>query len=346
MIKRKRKVIAALLVAATVLASGTFAYFNAKVDFSGTNVAKGQNTLNITNGKVEIGALIGDAAIDDYTWSYDVARLSTTEDLINGRLNTTAADTITSWLEGSTATDAGFYNGTNVEDAYLGTGKGADYVKKNLSPDILGLSTDGDRDTKKAQVGDQVVRAISNARPGDAFVLGNAADKTKQGLKVVNNSNLTTNIRIRLVNTEDALNQFKSLINAGWQLYINGENVTKAINTEIVKGGVTTDKIISEVNKAFEKVYTSVKPNTNVSTEDGANTEARDTAKFEVRLELPLATTNSYQEKTTTETGLNEGFDIRNIFEIVATQDNNPGWNEDGSESNPVTTDSTTKNNQ
>ena len=345
MIKRKRKVIAAVLIAATVCASGTFAYFNAKVDFSGTNVAKGTNTLNITNGKVAIGALIGDAEITGYTWSYDVARLSTTEDLTSGRLDTAAVGTINTWLGESSAMDAGFYNGTELKDVYVGAGKGADYVTKNLSPDILGLSTDENRSTTKAQVGDTVIGEISNARPGDALVLGNAADKTKQGLKVVNNSNLTTNIRIRLVNTEDALNQFKSLINAGWQLYINSENVTKAINTEISNESSNTEAKIAKVNETFQKVYTSVKPGTSTSTAIGSNTTNGEEATFAVRLELPLATTNLYQEKTTTETGLNAGFDIRNIFEIVATQDNNPGWNENGSESNPVTTNSATKNN-
>lgn len=48
-----------------------------------------------------------------------------------------------------------------------------------------------------------------------------------------------------------------------------------------------------------------------------------------VRLELPLTTGNAYQgagDGTKTITDLN----ISNLFEIRATQENNPGWNEDG----------------
>lgn len=347
MIKRKRKVIAAVLIAATVCASGTFAYFNAKVDFSGENVFNGQSSISITNGKVEIGARVGETELEGATWTYDVARLSTDEDLATGtRLSETAKTAIkgmlvTSFSTTSSALNAGFNtNASTISNTEVSDG--TTYVVKNQSPDITGF-TKTEKDSLKIadgifrmNIGAPLTGAVTNARPGDAIVLGDASNKEKQGLVVENTSNLTTNIRIRLVKTEKALQQFLALKEAGWVLYINGQNVTKSI---------TDDSSIDTVNEAIEKVYLSVAPGTNESTiANGSNTQAEDEAKFEVRLELPLATTNLYQENETAKDDYS-GFDIREIFEIVATQENNTGWNEDGSESNPVITNSSITNN-
>lgn len=349
MIKRKRKVIAAVLIAATVCASGTFAYFNAKVDFSEGNVFNGKSSISITNGKVEIGARVGETELEGATWTYDVARLSTDEDLASGtRLSESAKTAITNMLgtsfsTTSSALNAGFNtNASTISNTEVSDG--TTYVLKNQSPDITGFTKTEKESLKIADgifrmnIGAPLTEAVANARPGDAIVLGDSSDKTKQGLVVENTSNLVTNIRIRLVKTDDALEQFLALKEAGWVLYINGKNVTKDI---------TDTSSIDTVNEAIEKVYLAVAPNTNKSTiENSGNTTAGAEAKFEVRLELPLATTNLYQEKTATTTSNNSGFDIRKIFEIVATQENNTGWNEDGSESNPITTNSAVRNNE
>ena len=50
----------------------------------------------------------------------------------------------------------------------------------------------------------------------------------------------------------------------------------------------------------------------------------------DVRLELPLATGNTYQNNAVA-TNAEQGFDISKIFEIRATQENNPGWEQNGS---------------
>jgi len=364
--KKSRKVIAAVLIGATVCASGTFAYFNKTLDFSGDNVYKGKAEIAITNGKIDITGQIGSTALTDYTWSYDVARLSTDEDLADntGRLSDTAKTAITNSLKStinttnftSTAFKAG-YNKSNTE--MQSTKNDADssknYVYSNLSPDITGFDTNNVVYTTKAadgnitvsnsevtgyvkrtNVGAKLTGAIANARPGDAIVLGNASDLEQQGLVINNKSNLTTNIRIRVKNDPEALKEFKLLKKAGWVLYINNVNITKMLGD--------TDPTIDSINAQIEKIYTSVPANTDVSEWKAAETVENNLKnRFTVRLELPLATTNTYQESKT-EDGGKTFFDIRNIFEVVATQENNPGWNEDGGDSNPVTETSTVNN--
>ena len=66
---------------------------------------------------------------------------------------------------------------------------------------------------------------------------------------------------------------------------------------------------------------------------DLASIAGKKSQVVDVRLELPLATGNTYQNKAVA-TNAEQGFDISKIFEIRATQENNPGWNEDGSGAN------------
>lgn len=363
--KKSRKVVAALLIGATVCASGTFAYFNKTLDFSGSNVYKGESQISITNGKIDITGQIGSTALTDYTWSYDVARLSTDEDLVStGRLSDTAkaaikktlASNINSTAFESTAFKAGYNKSKDeMQETKNDTDSSKNYVYSNLSPDVIGFDTNNVVYTKKGNDGNVIVSnseiegyikrtnvgakltgAITNARPGDAIVLGDASNLKQQGLVINNKSNLTTNIRIRVKNDPEALKEFKLLKKAGWVLYINNVNITKMLGD--------IDPTIDDINKQIEKIYTSVPAGTDVS-EWKANATVEDNLKnrFTVRLELPLATTNSYQELKT-EDGGKTSFDIRNIFEVVATQENNPGWNENGGDSNPVTETSTVSN--
>ena len=54
--------------------------------------------------------------------------------------------------------------------------------------------------------------------------------------------------------------------------------------------------------------------------------------KIQLRVELPLLTGNNKQDKDTTNNGAEEfgALNILDLFEVVATQENNPGWTQAG----------------
>lgn len=285
MIKRKRKVIAAVLIAATVCASGTFAYFNSTVDMNSIANGGAIQKLDITNGYIKVTGKFNQTEGSIKDWSYDVARLSTNN-------LPTESDDLTK------------------------------YININRSPDIKGFGTDEDtglesgvEGQKRLKVGTPLTGEISQARPGDSIVLGDASDPTKTGITIKNETNLTCKAKIQFkesTGTTSVANQLTAMKNAGWKMYLNG--------TEIDLSAV--DSGVGAINTLLATQATAL----------AAGTEQ----KIDIRFELPLLADNTYQNKTNNEGG-DTSFDLSNILDIVVTQENNPGWNNDGTTTNPAT---------
>ncbi len=322
--KKSRKVVAALLIGATVCASGTFAYFNSVDKLDTLFANKDKAALDITNGKVKITGKINGVQSATQVWAYDVSRLS---ELNDPGLNDTAKAAI-----GFTAT---------TQAAALSMTSDSTYVQKNVSPDILGLASDGSRSTTKAAVGDYVTGSITKARPGDAFVLGGLVnDGTNGGIIVVNESNLTTKIGIvpttgtsgdvdATTGTEGAKKQLKALKDAGWKLYMRIIRIDKDGNE------LQDDGTVASTPTEYTE-YTETNIDTIVGGLTLKDVKPGQSVRINVRVELPLGTTNSYQEKTTSSTELADGFDLSKLFDVVVTQENNPGWNQDGTSTSLV----------
>ena len=215
--KKSRKVVAALLIGATVCASGTFAYFNSKTDLSNImdKNADAQNTLNITNGHVEIDGKIKTSAIGDVAsnWTYDVARIA-----------------------GYGALDAAAFEAKNRSMDITGVGYKGTSKMADAWEDVDTVYPSGTIATNRVKIGAPVTGVITNARPGDAVVLGVAtagvaSDATNvdgSGLTFLNKSNITTNIKIDVQRDENGkildsvLDEFAKLAKAGWIVRING----------------------------------------------------------------------------------------------------------------------------
>jgi len=388
--KKSRKVVAALLIGATVCASGTFAYFNSKVDLSNVIADNAANKLNIKNGHVEIiGSINGQQTIDSGLWTYDVARLSTVDAIgVDAKFATAMSS---AYSLSSTTT----YN-----DILVQTGN---YVNDNLSPDILGVGTvtttavqlsaaqtdvdnaqitvdnakaayatalAGTDDAAKttalnnltsaeatltqkqnelkalkrstrANIGEAVKGEILLARPGDAFTLGAANDANNKGIEITNKSNITTKIAIMPKGssslgtaTDVAKAQLDYLANAGWKVYVK---ITRydSTGTEVQKDGTA---ITSDSQKAQYKELTSENFTTLATAYAATDVKSGETVSINMRVELPLNTDNSMQDAVTGTGTTQKPFDITNLFDIVATQENNPGWNVSGSNTTPVST--------
>ena len=353
--KKSRKVVAALLIGATVCASGTFAYFNQKIDLSDiSSVADGTDqTLQITNGKIDISAKFAGTATTDLknVWAYDVAKVSTANELIGSK-----AENLTDLKArlGTTATVADKTEGNfQIADTVKNIADDANYILKHRTPDLnvvnvseAGLTTgtskfDGANYSKETdnidrlKIGTKVPSKVTFARPGDAFVLGYVDDTTTPeiaGVEIVNKSNLTTKIGVGLNpgakgDYAEVKAEIAKLNANGWRAYIRiiDASTKKGIGdygdwTEITDDVAKTDKICE---------VATVAPNTGVN------------PLIQLRVELPLLTDNSKQNLTTgqsTSDGTAGTFDITSLFEIVATQENNPGWNQLGSSDRPIET--------
>lgn len=367
--KKSRKVVAALLIGATVCASGTFAYFNSKTDLNNImdKNAGAQNTLNITNGHVEIDGKIETAAIGgvNSNWTYDVARIA-----------------------GYGALDAATFEAKNRSMDITGVGyNGASKIAEAWE-DLNTTYPDGtSKTTNRVKIGAPVTGVITNARPGDAVVLGVAtagvaSDATNvdgSGLTFLNKSNITTNIKIDVQRDasgkilDSVLDEFAKLSKAGWIMRINGQvydlssagypDLNKPASYDVVLTDAnfatyypaaaslaeaqtlqTTEKNAYDNSKTdfaaiiegIVKTVYAVEPAT--AAEIAAGGAELDQAAFglTIRFELPLLTENKYQDKNTVSADAgDEGIDIRNLFTVVATQENNPGWNVDGTDTQP-----------
>ena len=305
--KKSRKVVAALLIGATVCASGTFAYFNSKVDLGqiAANNAGTQKTLDITNGKVKVSGNIGGTGIADLAkvWTYDVARLSTTDDVA------------ALYKADLSVSGSGKIKAINADEDV------AAYITKNQSPDILGVGNITANRTTRAAIGDPVTGRITLARPGDAFVLGTAVSSgadTNTGLEVLNASTLTTKVNIVVkddAGKDAATTELTKLFAGGWKLYA-------AIDTK-KSGAAYTDNAYTEID-TIDKLI-SLAP---------ATLNPGESVKIRLRVELPLVTDNSKQDPTRTknnaETVAPTEVDLMKLFDIKVTQENNPGYSVDG----------------
>ena len=271
--KGKRLLIAGLLGIAVTGAS-TLAYFTSTATVT-ANDSQAPLALNITNGKVEVTAGIGDGATTP-TWSYDVARLSTSVETY------------------------GLYSVTDKADTkYV-----ENYIDKNRSMDIIGFDTTGDEGGRR-KIGAKLTGAITNARPGDAIVLGDATG-ADEGIKIENKSTLTVKVRV-LAKTDDqtTIDTINYLASAGWVMYVNE-----------VATPITTPE---QLQTALDSAVVTLAPGT------------KSDNPIKVRLELPLLTDNTLQGDSVGADGTDAAlFDISTLFTIMATQENNPGWDESG----------------
>lgn len=246
--KRKRLLIAGLLGIAVTGAS-TLAYFTSTATVT-ANDGQAPLALNITNGKVEVTAGIGDGATTP-TWSYDVARLSTSVE--------------TYGLYSVTDTDSsGIID--EADTKYV-----ENYIDKNRSKDIIGFDTTVDKGGRR-KIGAKLTGAITNARPGDAIVLGDATG-ADEGIKIENKSTLTVKVRV-LAKTDKTDNQttidtINYLASAGWVMYVNG-----------VATPITTPE---QLQTALDLAVVTLAPG------------AKSNKPIKVRLELPLLTDNTLQ---------------------------------------------------
>lgn len=172
----------------------------------------------------------------------------------------------------------------------------ATFENIHRTPDIVGVDKKATADgIERAVIGASLPNVINFTRPGDAIVLGGKNSDGKTGLNIKVDSNLT--IKMRVIATDvDGDNKngvnnpcLDSLEEAGWRLYVN--NVEKSF-TELKKG-----LYLESVDQLLE-----------------------------IRFELPLDTTNEYQDKQTLTDVGGTGFDLSKLIEIQATQENNTNW--------------------
>lgn len=170
-------------------------------------------------------------------------------------------------------------------------------AETDASPDINAVKKAKDaNDIERAVIGSPVKTPVQFTRPGDALVLGVPGENGEEaGLVLKNESNLTVKMQLVVKNDEAAKAELAKLTDAGWVLYVNDVEVDLE-NTSAVDLGI--------VAKGAEK-------------------------NVDVRFELPLKAGNEYQNDSTSTTA-DGGFDLNNIVELQATQENNPGWAEDG----------------
>jgi len=351
--KKSRKVVAALLIGATVCASGTFAYFNSKLNMDDIE-GIGDNTydkLAITNGHVEItGKMNGATAAAplDSLWGYDVARVST----VNAISGTTDEMTKIRKALGLTSTSGTVATLDEIkeDDGYILKHRSTDIA--NFVPESNGTiqmttatklnytndsTTYGGTTVTRANIGAPVLGPVAFARPGDAFVFGLAKDGSNvedAGLEIFNKSNITTKLGMRIRNdgTTSIQNQIESLEAAGWKFYlkITGLDATTnaTMNTEY-KDYREIDLADFARGDIYELV--PIAPGTNASPVESSTNGTTTGVKIQIRVELPILTGNTMMDADTTGGNATDGaIDILNLFEIVATQENNPGWTQAG----------------
>ena len=222
----------------------------------------------------------------------------------------------------------------NIESAYGSNSTKAtwyydpvDSTPDGCSPDLLGLGADANKGASapanakfitegspnRWKKGAPVIGAITNARPGDGFSMGQILDVTSgdelsegdkaDGVKITNNSNITIKITIDLKDKdgdkgEAAFAQYKMLTDAGWRVKVGDTEIAVAANKK---------DLLSALQAALSSV---------TSLSNGGDT----TLKMQVY--LPVGTGNDKQKKETVDGTYTTGFDIRNIFVIKAVQEN------------------------
>lgn len=354
--KKSRKVVAALLIGATVCASGTFAYFNQKIDLSDiSSVADGTNqTLQITNGKIDISAKFAgtEATNLQNVWVYDVAKVSTANELINS--DSTKLTDLKAQLKTSATVADARGNNAQIADTVKNIADDSTYMLKHRTPDLKVMTStdngatyntsafdsanyDTDGTVSRLKIGTKVPSKVTFARPGDAFVLGYVDDKTtpeNAGVEIVNKSNLTTKIGVGL--NPGANGDYAEVKAEVAKLNANGWKVYVRVVDAGTKAGIGTYADWKEITNGLGTSTDGICEVATVAPESGVN------PLIQLRVELPLLSGNKYQDLTTGQAasdGTKGTFDITSLFEIVATQENNPGWNQDGSTTRPISDD-------
>lgn len=307
--KSKRYLIAGLAIIA-VTASSTLAYFTSTGTIGDSGAGKTLQ-LNITNGQVSITAKPGTgAAISN--WSYDVARLSTTDyskfgnglgDIVAGITTTgNAAADILAYENKHRSIDMIGLGATATENAAGTTDAGGGITNASTWAVVVNSYS-------RWKIGTPVIGTISYARPGDAFVMGTAvaggAAGGEQGLVIKNTSNLT--VKVKVAAAANAADTFTALSNAGWVFYAGKQ------------GGAITQYTDSAT---FITALNNI-----LNTETW---EQNHVLTLDIRLELPVLTDNTKKGLSVSQ-GAVTSFDLNNLFTITATQENNPGWLENGS---------------
>lgn len=237
------------------------------------------------------------AAVSSYAYFTDALKLDGT----NGNPSVSSL-TITNGTVDITGTihgDASGFGAWSYDVTRLSNGATPVATEANRrSPDIGGVGAGNFTTANRCPIGAKVTGVITKARPGDAFVLGDASAAANDGLKFTNSSSLTTKIGMLYTSTGAA--ELQKLISIGWKLYVDGVEILPA---SVVAG--TPVKNITLANGASQSVV--------------------------IRLEFPPSSGNTYQgAQTKTAGGVVSGFDLSAFIEIKATQENNPGWETDG----------------
>ena len=179
-----------------------------------------------------------------------------------------------------------------------GTVRDDAFINANRTPDIVEAAKSDVSGIKRVEIGAALPTAINFTRPGDAIVLGvKDAETGKTGLVVTNESNLTVKMQLVVKTDKNAKAMIEAMKDAGWVMYVDGELVdletANVVDLGVVAPGESSQKVV------------------------------------DVRFELPLLTINDKQEAKNVN-GSVESLNLSDIFEIQATQENNTGWNEDG----------------
>ena len=318
--KKSTRLLIAGLMAISVTGASTLAYFTSGVSLGTGSTGDSQKELSIENGKVEISAEIGGEENAANFWYYDVARVSTDE--TNNGLDSTAKTTLYKWMntDATSAIDEATLNTIDttsspatLKDA-VGLANTTYYVKKNLSPDILGVGVATEPRGARANVYDKVTGEITKARPGDAFVLGYVASDegnatANEGLTITNTSTIKTKVRVS-ASSNDAGKEISKLTKSGWKIY---SKVSEGAWKEITVSGTDGAYVVNNLPEV---------------------TLGNDQTSIYIRIELPLSTGNAYNSGSGGFVSGNDkvdSFDVSKLFSITATQENNPGWKEDGS---------------
>lgn len=222
----------------------------------------------------------------------------------------------------------------NIESAYGSNSTEAtwyydpvDLTTDGCSPDLLGLGADANKGASDAsntnfitagspnrwKKGAPVIGAITNARPGDGFSMGQILDATSgdelseenkaDGVKITNNSNITIKITIDLKDKSGdagaaAFAQYQMLTDAGWRVKVGDTEIAVAADK---------DELLESLRAALSSV---------TSLSNGQSTALK------MQVYLPVGTGNDKQEKETFNGEYTDGFDITNMFVIKAVQEN------------------------
>lgn len=364
--KKSRKVVAALLIGATVCASGTFAYFNSKADL--TNIdgvgADAVQKLAITNGKVKISGKMNTSTVAglESMWTYSVAAVSS-EKLYNevagtGGVTPSQINAVRNALALSSAgkADLNFINKHRSPDISYGkiisvnVGTEADPIYEDQIDPATKVKLDSEdvSGVSRAKIGAPVGEYAILARPGDAFALGtdgvgaNGLDGTNTGLTIVNESNLTTKLGMRLNISETEAKKAQqqaaldALKNIGAKVYIKVTSLAKDANGNDI---ATTPSTLNDWTEfdlgAFLDGTGAPITYQLLNMAGNADGVKADAFKVDFRVELPLMTGNKKQGLSSLKAA--DGtpvapFEITNMFEFVATQENNPGWTQAGTD--------------